>query len=293
MMVRRLAFLLIALVISIGTVLGARSWIQSQLAAREPAPTVAAAPEAPKKMVLVAKTDLPAGQFVRPENLRWQAWPEEGIADNYVVEGQGKLEDFIGAVVRSGLTAGEPIADGRVVRPGDRSFMAAVLTPGDRAVSVTVTPSSGLAGFAFPGDRVDVLLTLTIQPEGPDGTKQGPERRVSETVLTDIRILAVDQRADDQKREVAVAKTATLEVTPKQAEIIAVSSEMGKLSLSLRSLAQDTSDTTVTETNPHTWDSDAAPMLARAASKGGLSRKVSVVRGSDAKDVDFASMSAQ
>src|SRR6185437_16218555 len=102
MMVRRLAFLLIALVISIGTVLGARSWMQRQLAAREPAPAVAAAPESPKKMVLVAKTDLPAGQFIRPENLRWQAWPEEGIAENYVVEGQGKLEDFIGAVVRSG-----------------------------------------------------------------------------------------------------------------------------------------------------------------------------------------------
>ncbi|MBV8651178.1 MAG: Flp pilus assembly protein CpaB [Alphaproteobacteria bacterium] len=291
MMIRRVAFLLIALVISIGTVLAARSWMQSQLASREPAP-VAAAPESPKKMVLVAKTDMPAGTFVRPENLRWQAWPEEGIADNYVVEGQGKLEDFIGAVVRSGLTSGEPIADGRVVRPGDRSFMAAVLTPGNRAVSVTVTPSSGLAGFAFPGDRVDVLLTLTIQPEGADGQKQGPERRVSETVLTDIRILAVDQRADDQKREIAVAKTATLEVTPKQAEIIAVAGEMGKLSLSLRSLAQDAVTDTPPDPNPHTWDADAAPMLVRTA-KGGLSRKVSVVRGSDAKDVDFASMATQ
>ncbi len=291
MMIRRLAFLLIALVISIGTVLGVRSWMQSQLAAREPAPVIAT--ESPRRMVLVAKTDMPAGQFVRPENLRWQAWPEEGISETYVVEGQGKLEDFIGAVVRSGLTSGEPIADGRVVRPGDRGFMAAVLSPGNRAVSVTVTPSSGLSGFAFPGDRVDVLLTLTIQPESGDGQKRGPERRVSETVLTDIRVLAVDQRADDQKREVAVAKTATLEVTPKQAEIIAVAGEMGKLSLSLRSLAQDASET-VAEANPHTWDSDAAPMLARSADKGaGLSHKVNVVRGSQSKDVEFASMSAQ
>src|SRR5277367_352488 len=98
MLIRRLAFLLIALVISIGTVLGARSWIQSQLAAREPEPA-AVAEEAPKRMVLVAKTDMPAGQFVRPENLRWQAWPEEGISENYIIEGQGKLEDFVGAVV--------------------------------------------------------------------------------------------------------------------------------------------------------------------------------------------------
>src|SRR5260370_34203127 len=116
--------------------------------------------------------------------------------------------------------------------------MAAVLTPGNRAITVPVTPSSGLAGFVFPGDRVDVILTLTIQP-GKDGEKDATERRGSETVLTDIRVLATDQRADDQKREVAVATTATLEVTPRQAEAIAVGSEMGKLSLSLRSLGQD------------------------------------------------------
>jgi pilus assembly protein CpaB len=106
-------------------------------------------------------------------------------------------------------------------------------------------------------------------------------------VLTDIRVLATDQRADDQKREVAVAKTATLEVTPKQAEVIAVVTEMGKLSLSLRSLAQDGEP--VTEANTHTWDNDAARLLRtlRHNAEGG-GRKVSVVRGSDRKDVDFA-----
>jgi pilus assembly protein CpaB len=289
MLIRRLAFLLIALVISIGTVLGARSWMRSQLA-REPA-AIAVTAETPKRMVLVAKSDMPAGQFVRPENLRWQAWPEEGISENYIVEGQGKLEDFVGAVVRSGLTSGEPIADGRVVRPGDRGFMAAVLTPGNRAVSVTVTPSSGLAGFAFPGDHVDVILTLTIQPETKDGTKDGPERRASETVLTNIRVLAVDQRADDQKREITVAKTATLEVTPKQAEIVAVASEMGKLSLSLRSLAQE--GDVVADANSHTWDTDAASLLKVSPRAAAGAHKVNVVRGSDSKDVEFGSMSAQ
>lgn len=290
MLIRRLAFLLIALVISIGTVLGARSWMRSQLAAREPA-AVAVADETPKRMVLVAKSDMPAGQFVRPENLRWQAWPDEGISENYIIEGQGKLEDFVGAVVRSGLTSGEPIADGRVVRPGDRGFMAAVLTPGNRAVSVTVTPSSGLAGFAFPGDHVDVILTLTIQPQTKDGTKDGPERRASETVLTNIRVLAVDQRADDQKREITVAKTATLEVSPKQAEIVAVASEMGKLSLSLRSLAQE--GDTVADANSHTWDTDAASLLKVSPRTAAGAHKVNVVRGSDSKDVEFGSMSAQ
>src|ERR1700674_1698980 len=99
---RRLAFLLIAAVISVGTIFGARSWMQAQLATRDqPAAAPAAAVAAQSnQMVLVAKSDLPAGQFVRPENLRWQAWPEEGIAANYVVEGKGRLEDFVGAVVR-------------------------------------------------------------------------------------------------------------------------------------------------------------------------------------------------
>ncbi|HZS81941.1 MAG TPA: Flp pilus assembly protein CpaB [Stellaceae bacterium] len=288
MPMRRLAFLLVAVVVSIGTVLAARSWLHSQLAAREQAPPPVVAAK-PSKMVLVAKVDLPAGQFVRPENLRWQAWPDDTIPDSYVVEGKGKLEDYVGAVVRSGLTAGEPIAEGRVVRPGDRGFMAAVLTPGYRAVTVPVTPSSGIAGFVFPGDRVDVILTLTIEPQtGKDGQKEGVERRASETVLSDIRVLAVDQRADDQKHEVAVAKTATLEVTPKQAEIIAVISEMGKISLSLRSLAQDTLASA--ETTPYTWDSDAASLL-RAHGPGGTiaGRKVSIVRGSASTDVQFAS----
>jgi pilus assembly protein CpaB len=294
MLMRRLAFLLIAAVISIGTVIGARSWMQRQLAEHEqPVAAAEPAPAQPHQSVLVAKGDLPAGQFLRPENLRWQPWPEDGVAENYVTEGKGKLEDFVGAVVRSGLNNGEPIVDGRVVRPGDRGFMAAVLTPGDRAVTVTVTPSSGLAGFAFPGDRVDVILTLTVQPEiGKDGQKEGLERRASETVLTNIRVLAVDQRVDDQKREISVAKTATLEVTPKEAEIVAVASEMGKLSLSLRSLAQGPEP--VAEANTHTWDFDAARLL-RTAPKAAVAsaRKVSVVRGSDSKDVEFASMNAQ
>jgi pilus assembly protein CpaB len=303
MLMRRLVFLMIAAVISIGTVMTARSWMQSQLAAREQ-PVAAAPAPAPvqqKQMVLVAKGELPAGLFMRPENLRWQPWPDDGIADSYITEGKGKIEDFIGAVVRSGLNDGEPIADGRVVRPGDRGFMAAVLTPGNRAMTVSVTPSSGLAGFAFPGDRVDVILTMVIELQKQKDAEKEPDRRASETVLTNIRVLAVDQRVDDQKREISVAKTATLEVSPREAEILAVASEMGKLSLSLRSLAHepdqiaDSGASTNASTNTHTWDSDAAQVLraipkAPVASAG---RKVSVVRGTEAQDIEFSTMSAQ
>jgi pilus assembly protein CpaB len=144
-------------------------------------------------------------------------------------------------------------------------------------VTVPVTPSSGLAGFVFPGDRVDVILTVTV----PQDENQGrSERRGSETVLTDVRVLAVDQRMDDRSREVSVAKTATLEVTPKQAEVIAVAGELGKLSLSLRSLASDADSQAAAHS--HTWDAEAARLLP---SGGG--RKVSIVRGTRSEDVEI------
>jgi pilus assembly protein CpaB len=158
-----------------------------------------------------------------------------------------------------------------------------VLTPGQRAVTITVTPSSGLAGFVFPGDRVDVIVTMTIRDDREKDSNN--ERRASETVLTDIRVLAIDQRADDQKKEVTVAKTATLEVTSKQAEVIAVASEMGKLSLSLRSLAQDEA-AVAQDQSTHTWDFEAADVLKRTAGPEG-GRKVSLVRGSEKSEVEF------
>jgi len=279
-MLRRLVFLFLALAVSGGTVVAARSWLKAQLAAKE-APVVVAETPKPAPMVLVAKTDLPAGQFVRPENLRWQPWPEDGIAEAYIGPDKAKLEDFVGAVVRTGLVAGEPVVDGKLVRPGDRGFMAAVLSPGKRAVTVPVTLSSGVAGFIFPGDRVDVLMTEVIQEEKD---KDGKERRATETVLTDIRVLAVDQRADDQKKEVAIAKTATLEVSSKQAEVVAVAGEMGKLSLSLRSLAQN-ENAAPQDQATHTWDFEAARALTRPSGPGG-GRKVAIIRGSAKSDIE-------
>ena len=125
-----------------------------------------------------------------------------------------------------------------LVKPGDRGFLAVVLRPGYRAISVAIDARSGVAGLVFPGDRVDVLMAIKVIQKG-EGKDEKITRRASETVLTNVRILAVDQRVDDQTGVAKVAKTATLEVTPKQAEIIMVAGQMGKLSLSLRSLARD------------------------------------------------------
>ena len=281
---RRLLFVLIALAVSGGTVLVGRVWMAPERVV-EVAP--AAQPVSTAAQVLVAHGVLSAGQFVRPENLRWQSWPADGVSDAYAVEGKVRIEDYVGAVVRSAVSDGEPITEGRIVRPGDRGFMAAVLTPGYRAVTVPVTVSSGLAGFVFPGDRVDLLLTMALNAD--DASKQ--QRHASETILTDLRILAVDQRADDQSKEVVVAKTATLEVTPKQAETIAVATELGNLSLSLRSLARgDGTDTTPPFS--HTWDTEATHLQGPPGSgpkqAGDPPAKVMLVRGSEAKQIEFA-----
>jgi pilus assembly protein CpaB len=280
MSLRRLLFVFIALCASAGTVLIGRAWLAPQkVASAAPVP----APAQPQTRVLVAQGNLAAGQFVRPENLHWQVWPKDGIAPGYFVEGRTRIEDFVGSVVRAAISDGEPITDGKIVRPGDRGFMAAVLTPGYRAVTVPVTVSSGIAGFVFPGDRVDLILTMTVHD--PSGKLQ---RHASETLLTDLRVLAVDQRADDQNKEVVVEKTATLEVTPKQAETIAVATDLGTLSLSLRSLAR--ADGTQPQLPPfsHTWDTQATHITYPAPSKDGPAPiKVSLVRGSDVKQLEF------
>ena len=278
---RRIVFILIALIASGATIFLGRAWLVAERNARlqvqqQPAPV-----EKPSTMVLVAKGDLHVGQFIRRENLRWQAWPVDSIPPSYITPAQHQLEDYEGAVVRSSLSDGEPVADTRVVRPGDRGFLAAVLKPGYRAVTIPVTPSSSVAGFIFPGDFVDLLATLKIVDEGKDKDAKTTDRHAAETVLQNLKVLALDQRLDDQSKEVAVAKTATIEVTPKQAEIIAVVAEIGKLSLALRSLpedeaqvASDIGHTGVT----YTFDSEATQLTGGPGGPG-ATQKVVVVRG--------------
>ena len=215
----------------------ANSWMASQRAAlAEQAPT-AQAPAMETIDVLVAKADMPVGSFIRAGSLEWRAWPKGGVVDDYLVRGEATEEELAGAVARSKLFAGEPITRSRVVNKGDQGFLAAVLDPAHRAVSIPVDAVSGIAGFIFPGDRVDVLLTFsrTVQNEGSDDSST---RHFSETLLTRVRVLAIDQSVDSGEKGAAqVANTATLEVTPKQAEKIAIAMQIGSLSLSLHSLA--------------------------------------------------------
>ena len=275
---RRIIVLLIAVIAAGGTAMYARSWIEGQQT------TGAVAAPAPKEVeheVLVADLDLAAGTFVKPQHLRWQHWPTDDVPDTYVLRSARSEEAMIGAVVRQRIATGEPVTDGAVVKPGERGFLAAVLNPGMRAVSVPITATSGNSGLIFPGDRIDLILTQTLIP--PD---EGSARRVSETVLRNIRIIAMGTETGDDAepgRNNEKAKTATLEVTPGQAETVALLTELGKLSLSLRSLAADgeAEGAVPVAAESFTWDRD----VSRVLRTGRLSSRLLVLRGSNTEDV--------
>jgi pilus assembly protein CpaB len=187
--------------------------------------------------VLVAKRALTAGTIITADALGFQPWPEELVKDAYFIDGEADMEKLLGTVVRFPITAGEPVTQGSLVSPGDRGFLAAALGPGMRAVTVPVSAMTGVAGFVFPGDRVDLVLTQTVDGEGQ-------ALRAAETVIRNLRVLATDQTTEtttdeNGKTVVTAFRTVTLEVTPKIAEKVAVAQTIGTLSLALRSLADN------------------------------------------------------
>lgn len=231
---KRVVFLLLAVIVAGATAFMARAWLQSEraaLIAQVGAPKEV--PVASTLQVLVARNAIHTGQIVKPDDLRWQSWPEGSLAPTYIIEGKRPMSDFVGAVARGTIAAGEPITDGKLVLAGTRGFMAAVLQPGMRAVSVPITATTAVSGFIYAGDRVDVLLTHVLQSL----TGEKEQHTATETVLRNARVIAMDQRLDFSPGDKPdVAKTATLELTPKQSEIVTLAVKMGDLSLVLRSL---------------------------------------------------------
>jgi pilus assembly protein CpaB len=241
MRLRTLLLLFLAVGLAGGTAMLARAWLAAQRAAEIAEASPMALP-APAKSVLVARTEIRRGQIMKPEDLSWQVWPEGGLDKSYVVLGTRTPESFAGWVARNPISAGEPLTETKIIAPGNRGFLAAVLRPGMRAISVPVTITSGISGFIFPGDQVDLMITHQIPTGTVGGNSGGYEHKAAETVLHDVRVIAIDQRLESKSGEAVVAHTATLEVTPKQTEMIAVAGEIGKLSLSLRSLVPAASD---------------------------------------------------
>jgi pilus assembly protein CpaB len=235
--VKKVALLVGALVIAVVTAVMAKNMF-----AGAAAPQAAAAPAVPLgPKVLVAKRALPVGTIIDPDSFSYQPWPKELMQSAYYVEGQPDAKNLAGTVVRYPITAGQPVTRGALVGPQDRGFLAAALGPGMRAVTVPVNSSTGVAGFVFPGDHVDLVLTQQVQGGG-----DGPPLKVSETIVRNIRVLATDQRFTDKdadgKQVIKTFTNVTLEVTPRIAEKIAVAQSVGALSLSLRSIADNSAD---------------------------------------------------
>jgi pilus assembly protein CpaB len=227
MNVRSLILALVAVLIAAGAALGVRSLVSGNQT-----PTVAAAPapKEPEKMVLVAVKPLPTGHIIAIENLKWVAWPEDGVDPQFHVKGVVTEQSLAGKVIKVSVAQGAPLLLNQVVGPGERGFLAAVLGKDMRAVTVAVTNTSGVGGFVFPGDRVDLVLTHEV-PNGVNLPLRG-----AETILTNVRVLAVNERTDDTGQVGAIAslQSVTLEVPPPFVEEIAVMQRLGAISLSLR-----------------------------------------------------------
>ena len=194
--------------------------------------------------ILVSAEPLQVGKIIRDDNLLWQRWPENAVNPNYIIrgsDGKQEIEEFVGSAVRVEMVGGEPIVPSKVFKRGEAGFLSGVLTPGMRAVTIAVSAETGTGGFILPGDRIDVVVVFDVEVENIM-TGDTDDHVVSETVLEDVRVLAIDQvvSMDTNTEESTetlsdVVETVTLEVTPNQAEAIAVVDRMGRLSLALRS----------------------------------------------------------
>lgn len=260
---KKIILLVAALFIAAITAFMARSMFSGASAPKAAASMVKPVETGPK--VLVATRALPVGTIITADSFRYQPWPKELIEEAYFTEGSSapaqaappapgdkatppaapeiamSSDELVGTVVRNAITAGQPITRGSLVKPGDRGFLAAALGPGMRAVTVPVSALTGVAGFVFPGDRVDIVLTQNVAGPG------GPPLKVSETIMRNLRVLATDQRSTnvaDAEGNTVVRKykLVTIEATPSLAERITVAQSIGTLSLSLRSLADNAAE---------------------------------------------------
>jgi len=205
-----------------------------------PVPQVVEAPPSMRTVeVLVAAVDLPMGQSLKAADLRWLAWPADS-APNAVIkrtEFPNGLEETTGSIARSNFFGGEPIRREKLIKADGSGFMSAILPAGMRAVAISIDTrgATSAGGFILPNDRVDIIRTFRDDESSRSG---GVDVHMSETILANIRVLAIGQNVQDRNGEkVVTGETATLELTPAQAELITLAQKIGQLSLSLRSLA--------------------------------------------------------
>lgn len=216
--------------------------------AAEAAPVEAKPVEIPTKQILVANRAIPVGKFVEADDLRWQEWPASAPVESFLEQEKApeSLEKMVGAVARYDVVAGEPVTVQKLVHPGTSGFMAVMLTPGMRAVSVEIAAEVAAGGFIQPNDRVDVIVTRQV--EGKTGNSNGMNIR-SDMILQNIRVLAIDAAygeppaVDDGSApksgqgQVILGSRATLELSERDATLLSTAKKAGDISLTLRSIA--------------------------------------------------------
>ncbi len=222
----RIIVLTIALVAAV-----AAGYLMLNLSSRQQAEPIRIVKDVTTDRVLVASNSLPIGSRLNEDNLDWQEWPETAVADGFITRSTrpDAVEELSGSIVRLPIIEGEPIRREKVV-DSDTRIMSSILPSGKRAVSTEINVETGAGGFILPNDRVDVIMVRSAEDSG----------FLTETILSNIRVLAIDQRIqeDQEGNKTAVGSTATLELTPEQAQIIAVAQQMAaRLTLALRSVA--------------------------------------------------------
>jgi len=219
----RIIVLLIALVAGgIAALLAGRS---------DPPPAPAPVAQIETADVLVAATDIGLGTTVSGQALRWQTWPTAAASPNFIRKSDrpDAINQLTGSLARQPFSGGEPIRESKLIKAKGSGYMAAVLPAGMRAVSTEISPETGVGGFILPNDHVDVILSRR--------DKDADKPASSETILSNIRVLAIDQNVEEKNgQRVVVGKTATLELSPRQVEVLGQARQTGTLSLALRSI---------------------------------------------------------
>lgn len=257
------------------------------------APEAVPAQPPPPLMVrtLVAARPIPAGSLLRGEDLGVREVPTGEAGEGVLRDTPETRAELAGALVRRYLEAGERIAMGDVLRPRDRGFLAAVLRPSMRAITVGVDAVTGAAGLIWPGDRVDLLLTQSLD----ERVAQLSRRVVGETVLRDVRVIAVDQQLTqgaagaNASPEGKIARTVTLEVTPEQAERVAVAGQLGRLSLTIRAMAADQEAPTEAEpARRSVFGGDVSPALSQTDPvERPVGARMRIIQGDERQEVIF------
>lgn len=198
--------------------------------------------------ILVAVGDIGIGQVVAPADIKWQVWPTAAAGPNFIRKSDkpDAVQQIAGSIARTPFVAGEPIREAKLIKGNGSGFMAAILPAGMRAISTEISPETGAGGFILPNDHVDVILS---RRDKEAEKAAGNEVHTSEIILSNVRVLAIDQTIQEKDgQRVVVGKTATLELAPRQAETLALARQLGTLNLALRSIADanaptaDTSD---------------------------------------------------